>query len=802
MKLRKRILALTAAVVLALPFAAIQEAAAKDTDSEPAATESEYVYTGLGNKVKRKDEELAQKYQQGITMEPEQVQARKERVKELGLEKEVDDRYFLPKEYYHQYSISELEQKGLTLLIECMTEEDIEEWENQLQSGTAPRYIQRSSDLIAWTDTTGATVRTHAFDVDGHVAFCGDHDKTAPPTGTSHSSYITVTNSQIQKFLYYGYAGPDDRMTQAGYSRAKGYCLMAFSIDKLRKGERLGTSGTAFWNMIKDLPAPSSGTACYVDTYQSDLQDLFFYSMPTKGKLQIQKTSANPELTNGNSCYSLEGAQFGVYTNANGVSGHVGTLTSGSDGNTGTLELDAGTYYVKELVAPTGFALDSSVKEVTVSADQTTTFTFADKPQLDPVGVLLGKVDAETNKNKPEGSATLGGAQFTTKFYAGLWEKDQDPAMLGQNPMRTWVFQTDEDGWCEYDKTYLVSGDELYISPSGEPSLPIGTITIQETKAPEGYLLNPEVFVRQITTAGDAEWVNTYNQPVIPENILKLDLVKKQAGTDIAIPGAEFEHTKPDGTKEVLKTNEEGKLTFKGLQYGDHILRELSVMDGYMVNENAITFTVAEDNQITLTSSVDEYQGKVDFTVTEEGNISVVVEDKLAPFHLLLHKVNEKEKQLAGAEFTLYADKKCETEVQTGVTAEGGLLQMDGLEVGKTYYLKETKAPKGYRIPVDLFGNDIIYEIRVESTPVQDVFTFYVDGKAYDSNSDPDGMFTVGGTKADREVHMTIVNTTGRRLPDTGSSRMPLLFFGGSILFVLAVFCYKTSFIWKRRVKL
>ena len=61
---------------------------------------------------------------------------------------------------------------------------------------------------------------------------------------------------------------------------------------------------------------------------------------------------------------------------------------------------------------------------------------------------------------------------------------------------------------------------------------PIGTITIQETKAPEGYLLNPEVFVRQITSTGTSESVNTYNNPIVPENVMKLDLKKVQEGTE------------------------------------------------------------------------------------------------------------------------------------------------------------------------------------------------------------------------------------------------------------------------------
>ena len=39
---------------------------------------------------------------------------------------------------------------------------------------------------------------------------------------------------------------------------------------------------------------------------------------------------------------------------------------------------------------------------------------------MDPVGVLLGKVDKETNLNKPEGSLPLKGALFKVKFYAGV----------------------------------------------------------------------------------------------------------------------------------------------------------------------------------------------------------------------------------------------------------------------------------------------------------------------------------------------------------------------------------------------
>ena len=100
---------------------------------------------------------------------------------------------------------------------------------------------------------------------------------------------------------------------------------------------------------------------------------------------------------------------------------------------------------------------------------------------MDPVGVLLGKIDKETNQNKPEGSLPMEGALFEVKFYAGV-QMDSDPAADGKKADKTWVFKTDEDGFCQYEKKYLSSGDELYMSLDGNPGLPIGTLTFKETQ--------------------------------------------------------------------------------------------------------------------------------------------------------------------------------------------------------------------------------------------------------------------------------------------------------------------------------
>ena len=235
----------------------------------------------------------------------------------------------------------------------------------------------------------------------------------------------------------------------------------------------------------------------YMQRYQvyvayNDQQDIVWVEEQQKGSMNLKKESANPEMTDGNSCYSLEGATYGVYKEQ-ACTTKVANLTTDAQGNSNTVEVDAGTYYVKETKAPKGFVLDKQVHPVTVTAGKTTVLKVKDLPQLDPVGVLLGKIDKETNQNKPQGSASLEGAEFTVKYYQAL--SDSDPGQAGQSPERTWVFRTDKDGFCNYSQQYLVSGDELYLSPTKNPALPLGTVTIQETKAPEGYLINSEIFV-------------------------------------------------------------------------------------------------------------------------------------------------------------------------------------------------------------------------------------------------------------------------------------------------------------------
>ena len=108
---------------------------------------------------------------------------------------------------------------------------------------------------------------------------------------------------------------------------------------------------------------------------------------------------------------------------------------------------------------------------------------------MDPVGILLRKTDAE-NGQGAQGAARLEGAEYTIKYF--------EAETASGTPDRTWVFKTNSNGFVRFEESSKVSGDELYYTDTGLPSIPEGTITIQETKAPAGYVINDEMIQSHI----------------------------------------------------------------------------------------------------------------------------------------------------------------------------------------------------------------------------------------------------------------------------------------------------------------
>lgn len=506
---------------------------------------------------------------------------------------------------------------------------------------------------------------------------------------------------------------------------------------------------------------------------------------PMSVTINLTKVSDNPDVTSVNDLYSLKGAEYSIYSDS-ACTKYVNKITTDENGKGTITGLPLNTYYVKETKASQGFAKDTKV--YTVSAKTGTTLvvsksiTSTETCLMDPVGLLLQKVDAETGTSTPVEEGTLQDAQFEVKLYDTLMTTD--PSEAGHTPVWSAVMRTDEDGEIYLLNSYRVSGDEIPTSANDTPSLPYGTITFKEIKSPNGYLINDTVIVKQITGANNSlTTVPQYEEATQEEQPMTLKIIKVQNGTTLRIPDAEFKWTLPDGSTHTYTTDENGEVFFKGLEWGKHTIEEVKVPDGYSVNQNDIIFTVNQDNTITGASgaTVTDTDGNFTLVIDEDNlNPTVTYENKPAPFDLHVYKINDVDFVLEGAEFTIYTDKDCTDVWKVGKTDSSGNLTFEDLIVGKTYYMKETDAPQGYRIPINEDGSDIVYKIMVTSTPVEDEFTFYVNDKPYTTLST--GNYKVSGTKADRVCDMTIINERGSRLPETGSSMMLVLLVAGVAL--------------------
>lgn len=352
-------------------------------------------------------------------------------------------------------------------------------------------------------------------------------------------------------------------------------------------------------------------------------------------KIQLQKTSANPELTKDNSCYSLAGAEYSIYTDkscskssyfsfirtdANGF----GVYGDGLDskGNHVGSDVANKTYYAKETKAPKGYKLDTTVYTFKDSGKKSVdgvsiySFTCSDKPANDPIGVVLKKQDAKTG----QATTRLAGAEFALKYYAGTYKTEEE--LKDIKATRSWVIKTDENGRASLTKDYLVSGDDFYYATdSGRPALPLGTLTIQETKAPENYELNPDLYIGQITEEGGLTWLTTNlltpeGQLIVPESeTVRGGLSIHKSSDDAIIKDIWFRITSDNGYSKDVATNSMGTINLEDLdifndnnEYIKYTIEELGFKDAngnYYIpkrykTEGPKTVTLKNDGTVTV----------------------------------------------------------------------------------------------------------------------------------------------------------------------------------------------------------
>lgn len=311
---------------------------------------------------------------------------------------------------------------------------------------------------------------------------------------------------------------------------------------------------------------------------------------PKEYTVTLTKTSADVSITQGNSAYSLAGATYNVYEGTSGTGSVVATFTTDEAGHaTLSTPLEDGTYSVKEVTPPKGYKLDEKIYTFTINGADTS-LSVEDEPGT--LTLKLKKKDSQTGST-PQGNATLAGAVYQVSYQLG-----------GQTVT-----------------------EELTSDASGNlgtlEGLPLGTVTVKELTAPEGYRLDTEVHT--YTVDGSQLVGDTYTLEVddLTEDVqrggLTIQKLDSETGTtpqgDASLEGISFEivnnSTNPvvvnDNTAApgqvamTITTNSAGVATTgeSTLPYGDYTVREVSTNDSMLQTfTEEISVTINQDGQM------------------------------------------------------------------------------------------------------------------------------------------------------------------------------------------------------------
>ena len=697
-----------------------------------------------------------------------EYQQRLQLAKALGVEDWLDEEGWLDDGYFAGKSDLELTESGVVPLIR--------------NSITNPKM---SRAVTLYNKVTYNNISSAEFAVDGKLAFCLEYAKTTPPAGTATGTPTEITNSGVKAAMYYGYTGP--AAAQYNFSSTSQAVLVTATLSSYyysgqspfssaTSGNAQSTGFTAFYNFVEAHKAsvPSSFKAYAVST-GSNTQHLGYWTYAPTGTMYLTKTSANTAMTDNNSCYSLGNAVYGVYSNS-ACTTKVGTLTTGTNGVSNPISVNEGTYYVKETSAPKGYKLDTKVHTVKVTSGQTAVVKVQDTPLNDPAAIELNKIDADTGETV-QGAASLAGAEFTVKYYKGFYTEETLPSTA----TRTWVIATKavkhSDGTTHYSTglhdNYKVSGDALYKSTQGRATLPLGTITIEETKAPEGYLLDGAYlqaegsttklsgkYVAQITQKGDAAYLNGGNVYSMNDKVVKGDIViakyaenNAEAGngsSDLKRPlkDVKFHLTsKTTGTVYTIKTDDQGIASTQQLLEEDKRGKEGALpFDTYTVTEESPyeEYDEADPWDVTIDENLKTYY-YILRNDTIDAPISVVKKDattgNIIPVAGAKFQILDAEKNVISLTVPYPSNKKMDT-WETDETGSFYLPQK--LEYG-TYYLREVKAPEGYLLNTEEIQFKVTAERDWENPLVVECEDVPAMGKIHLKKTDKESGETLAG---------------------------------------------------------
>ena len=308
---------------------------------------------------------------------------------------------------------------------------------------------------------------------------------------------------------------------------------------------------------LKETKAPANGyfalsdkkynvTVTTDDCNNERILDILQLSDTEIVKLKFKKESSNPELTTDNDCYSLDGGMFAVFSDEKSAYDYISDnsaknnivryFITDSNGDCKAISKDGNSwdynansdlykiaysdsYYAVEMAAPKGFKKYNRPVQMAINGTNggfvVLSATISDTPLNDPINILVRKKDAVTGQY-----TNMENAEFTVKYYSGYYYSENE--LVGKSPERKWILKTDSDGYTHLDESYRADsdyGEPFYITSAENPNpaMPLGTVTIQETKAPTGYKINPELFIRQIKVDEATGSITTFNEIEVPE---------------------------------------------------------------------------------------------------------------------------------------------------------------------------------------------------------------------------------------------------------------------------------------------
>lgn len=423
----------------------------------------------------------------------------------------------------------------------------------------------------------------------------------------------------------------------------------------VRKKQGIGNGNSLVW---------SDGTSQKVMVAKmADPITAYIDFSPKYGDVELTKKDTNGNL--------VSNTTFELSTNKSSI---IGTYTTGSNGKVSVKDLEEGTYYIREKSVPSPLIIDTSWKEVKVTAGKTASFTATNK-------IAQGKIEI---------------TKYGSNDLTGLKEKTIEGATFNIVSSSGAVVDT------------LTTGKD---GKASSKNLPLGNYTVVETYVPEPLVLDKtpieanikykdqttEVILRELSQTN----IEAVGQISITKFGYNTVGAVPRSNGDYLVVGAKFDVKDKDGkTVDRLTTDTNGHALSKKLPLGKYTVHETFVPEPLILDETPIEANIKYKDQTTaivlreVTQRNKEAVGKI--KVTKKSIHGDLIENTL-------FEIRDKDNTL----------------VEELITDTDGVAISNDLKLGK-YQLIETRVPENLvldKTPIDVNINykDQVTDVVLEA---------------------------------------------------------------------------------------